>query len=524
MAQNRIAWLLLALGILASQVATAGEDTEDPTALTALVSTLHKKGVIDEQEYTDISARAASAQAAEAADWWRRLSIWGDFRGRYEGFFYERDPDGERMDNQQRGRYRLRLGMASQINDYARVVLQFATGAGDNRSGNQTFGGNLDWGKDLIQVDLAYLELQPFPHDGQMPLDSTLFVDVGRMPNPFIWKNGRDIMLWDNDINLEGVDFRLTGKPGDVIDVFANTGFFIDDENASSKDPSLYAAQLGANARANDKLTIGGRVSFFQFLSLDEAFVERAADSSNGPNVTTGGGNILDGLTGSETGGQAGILATAAYLRCTCFEAWPVTLYGSFSDNLSAEDSVLFPQAGKEPIAWAVGVEFGDKKRFVQLENSSASVPARASYRMMEIALGLLRPGRFAREQRRRLLGGRHLGVHRRRNPHRRRVPASTSTSQPRPDRRASRLGRIVARPAPTSLSTLPCALSRITLGEVRAIARLPAGRGVRLHRLQGPRQARERSATSRRVLPNNRRRSRCSLRRRVGGSDRSSS
>jgi hypothetical protein len=360
----RLAWVLL---LLVSGTATAGEPADEPTALTALVKALHDGGVLDEQQYTDISARAAAAEAERAPGWWERLSFWGDFRGRYEGFFYENTPNGQSPDNQQRGRYRLRLGMASQVNDYARVVLQFATGAGDNRSGNQTFGGNLDWGKDLIQVDLAYLELNPFPHDGQLPLDSTLFVDVGRMPNPFLWKNGKDVLLWDNDINLEGADFRFTTRPAEAIDLFANTGFFVDDENANAKDPSLYAAQLGANARANDKLTLGGRVSWFQFMSLNEAFVERGASSSSGPSVTTGGGNILDGLTGSELGGRAGILQTSAYLRCTCFEAWPVTLYGSFSDNLSAEDSVLFPGTGKESIGWLVGLEFGDKKRFVQL-------------------------------------------------------------------------------------------------------------------------------------------------------------
>jgi hypothetical protein len=364
--------------VLAAGAAAAGETAEDPTALTALVNTLHKKGVIDEQEYTDLSARAASAQSAEAAEWWRRLSFWGDFRGRYEGFFYERDPDGDKMDNQQRGRYRLRFGVASQVNDYARVVMQFATGGGDNRSANQSFGGNLDWGKDLIEVDQAYLELQPFPHDGQIPLDGTFFVDVGRVPNPFIWKNGRDIVLWDNDINLEGVDFRTTAKPGDAIDLFAATGFFIDDENASSKDPSLYAIQLGANGLPHEKVKLGGRIQFFQFLSLDDAFVERAADSTNGPSVTTGGGNILDGLTGSETGGHASILATGLYLTSTCFEDWPMTFYGSFSDNFSAQDSVLFPQAGKEPIAWAAGFEFGDKKRYLQLGTAYVHLEANA--------------------------------------------------------------------------------------------------------------------------------------------------
>jgi hypothetical protein len=107
-------------------------------------------------------------------------------------------------------------------------------------------------------------------------------------------------------------------------------------------------------------------VSFFQFLSLDEAFLERAASSSNGPSVTSGGGNILDGLTGSADGGEAGILATGAYLTCTCFEDWPVTLYGSFSNNMNAEASDLFPGAGKEAVAWALGLELGDKKRYAQ--------------------------------------------------------------------------------------------------------------------------------------------------------------
>ena len=370
-------WLAWVSAILVSGVAAAGESADESTALTALVQALHEKGVIDEQQYTDISAKAAATDAAEAPGWWERLSFWGDFRARYEGFFYQRDPDGEHSENQQRGRYRLRLGLASQVNDYARVVLQFATGA-ENRSTNQTLGGNLDWGKDVILIDLAYLELQPFPHEGQLPLDSDLFIDIGRMPNPFTWKNGKDLMLWDNDINLSGADVRLTARPADAIDLFASTGFFIDDENSGSKDPSLVAAQLGGSIAASESLTLGGRVGFFQFLSLDEAFVQRAASSSNGPSATSGGGNLLDGLTGSATGGHAGIVATGAYLRCTCFEDWPVTLYGSFSDNLSAESSGMFPGAGKESIAWAVGLELGDKKKYAQVGAAFVHLEANA--------------------------------------------------------------------------------------------------------------------------------------------------
>ncbi len=370
--------LVLALGLWVGGPAAGADPAPSDPALTALVQALHERGVLDEQQYTEISAKAAAKQTEQAPKWWEKVSVWGDFRARYEGFWYEQDPDGSTQDSQQRGRYRLRVGMRADINPRVAAIMQLATGSGDNRSANQTFGGNLDWGKDLIEVDLAYVQLTPFPEEGQLPLHSTFVVDAGRVPNPFLWKNGRDIMLWDNDINLEGADMRFTVHPADAVELFANTGYFIDDENASAKDPGMFGVQAGTNVRASKTLSLGGRVSFFQFVSLDKAFVERAASSTNGPSVTTGGGNILDGLTGSEQGGTLGVVATAFYLRSNYFEWLPATLYGSYSNNLSAESSVLFPQAGKENQAWMVGVELGDKKKYAQIGAGYAYLEANA--------------------------------------------------------------------------------------------------------------------------------------------------
>ena len=370
--------LVMALGLVVGGSEAGAEDAPKDPALTALVQALHERGVIDEQQYTEISAKAAAKQAEVAPGWWEKVSVWGDFRARYEGFWYQPDPDGTRRDSQQRGRYRLRVGMRADINERIAAIMQLATGAGDNRSANQTFGGNVDWGKDLIEVDLAYVQLTPFPEEGQLPLDGTLVIDAGRVPNPFLWKNGRDIMLWDNDINLEGADMRLTAHPADPIELFANTGYFIDDENTSSKDPGLFAVQLGANAKALDTLTLGGRVSYFQFVSLDQAFVERGASSTLSPSVTTGGGNIIDGLTGDANGGTMGVVATAFYLRSTFFEILPMTLYASFSSNLAAEASMLFPGAGKENEAWMVGLELGDKKKYAQVGAGYSHLEANA--------------------------------------------------------------------------------------------------------------------------------------------------
>lgn len=370
--------LVLALGLWVGGPAAGADPAPSDPALTALVQALHERGVLDEQQYTEISAKAAAKQAETTAPkWWEKLTLFGDFRGRYEGFWYDENPNGTETQSQQRGRYRLRVGMRADIDPHVAAILQLATGAGDNRSANQTFGGNLDWGKDLIEVDLAYLHLTPFPQDGQLPLASTLAFDVGRVPNPFLWTNGRDIMLWDNDINLEGADMRLTARPAEPIELFANMGYFIDQENANSKDPALFGTQVGANVRATDKITIGGRVSFFEFVSLNNAFVTRAANSAASASVTSGGGNIIDGLTGSANGGTTGVIAPAFYIRCGCFEDWPITAYGTFSNNLGAQSSVV-STAGSDSTAWMAGVEFGDKKKFVSLGGGYAYIEANA--------------------------------------------------------------------------------------------------------------------------------------------------
>lgn len=223
--RRRSVWggLALALALpMGAVTADAADESSDP-ALTALVQALRDRGVLDEQQYTEISAKAAAKQAEATPGWWEKISVWGDFRARYEGFWYERDADGTREDSQQRGRYRLRVGMRADVNEHVAAILQLATGGGDNRSANQTFGGNLDWGKDLIEIDQAYVQLTPFPEDGQIPLGGSLVLDAGRVPNAFLWKNGKDIMLWDNDISFEGADVRLTARPADAVDLFATT-------------------------------------------------------------------------------------------------------------------------------------------------------------------------------------------------------------------------------------------------------------------------------------------------------------
>jgi hypothetical protein len=376
--ERGIAVLLVGWGLFAAAGPAAAAEQDEQTALTALVKTLHDRGVIDEEEYTEISAKAAARSVESEGGWWQRLTFFGDLRGRYEGFWYQHDPDGTKLDSQQRGRYRLRFGARAEVNDHVAAVLQLASNGSENRSANQTLGRSVDFDKDAIGIDLAYLELAPFGREARLPLGSALTIDIGKMPNAFVWKNGKDIVIWDNDINPEGADLRLTAHPADAIELFANTGYFVLDENTSMKDPALFAGQLGARARVSETVTLGGRVGYFHFHALDDDFTERAADSSNGTSSTTGGGNILDGLTGDALGGRMGVFETAFYVRVTCFDDWPITAYGSFSNNIDAQSSVLFPGAGQEDTAWSTGLEFGDKQKYVLLGAMYAHLEANA--------------------------------------------------------------------------------------------------------------------------------------------------
>jgi len=351
---------LVTLGVAFVGGAAAAESQADP-ALTELVQILRNQGVLDEAEYTHLTARAAEQEAKQS--WTDRITLWGDLRGRYEGFFYTGDDDD--VPDRNRLRYRLRLNGKAEINSRAQVLFRIASGSDDNRSTNQTLGNDPDFASDAIWIDRAYVRVSPFA-DGLLPNEGgTAWIEFGKVPNPYVWKHGKDFMLWDHDINLEGASVLFENDLTDHINVFASTGYYVVDEISSHADPNLIAGQIGANFRVAEGITAGTRVSYFRFGDMNEAEIMRGVDGTDG--VTSAGGNIVDGLTGDPFGGSMNVIESGAYLDLDLIESWPITLYANVSSNLSAESSDLFPQAGREDLAWGIGGEIGDKKKNVQL-------------------------------------------------------------------------------------------------------------------------------------------------------------
>jgi hypothetical protein len=370
--KTRTTWAAVA-AVLATAPACPlqAADDENP-GLTELVQILRNQGVLDEAQYEQISAKATAQEKKES--WFDRITLSGDTRIRFEGFYYDHDSTGNEHKDRNRWRYRLRLKGRAEVNDHVQAIFRLVSGTNDNRSTNRTLGDAADFDSDPIEIDWAYLRLTPFAN-GEIPgTDGTLALEAGKMPNPFVWKQGKDFLLWDHDISPEGIQIVSSLDVTNDLELFSNAAWYVIDENSSSRDPQMLGVQGGGRLAITDTLSLGSRLTWYHFMDLDDAFFERATDSSlSSSSVTDGGGNLGRTLSGGN--GIFDVVETSGYLSLDALEAWPLTLFWTYSNNVGAESS---PGAGKNNEAWMVGAQVGDKKEWVMLGALYAEIEANA--------------------------------------------------------------------------------------------------------------------------------------------------
>jgi hypothetical protein len=348
--------LCLALGWASD--ASAGEEP----VVQDVLEILKERGIVDDTQYVELSAKN-SAYQEEHDTLLGRIEWSGDLRVRLENFWFDTDTLGQNEDNRTRMRYRLRVQGKAEINEYVDAVFGFASGEafnfdeGDNRSTNRTLGRGNDFSLDPLFIDRAYLEFKA-PKDWAEGL--TMKATAGKVYNPFRWKIGRDYMIWDGDINPEGVAGMLTYDLNENLQFFLNTGYFILDENSTGADPHVFGIQGGLHADVAEDWSVGGRATYYAWRSLNNGFFSRSSRF----------GTIEDGLTeGAPTvrAENTGVLEVAGYVRFEGIENWPILLYGHWAKNLDAVSSVAYPAADTEDTGWGLGVEVGDKKKYVAL-------------------------------------------------------------------------------------------------------------------------------------------------------------
>ena len=237
-----------------------------------------------------------------------------------------------------RQRMRARLKLAAKINDEVDVGFRLVT-AGGKTSTNQTIEGSFS-GKDIF-FDRAYINWHP---DFAKGLTATF----GKFKQP--WYNvSSSGLVWDSDVNPEGVALKYKTKVGPV-NLAATGGYFIledgdtlygkDDNNGFSQDLNMYHAGVLASMQFTD--SVKGTLASNAYIYNKE---EKIADRDSGE-VDNGGLEAGESLEGSsmelyEVAGKLDI--DTGFL--------PIDIYGQYVTNASAKDG--------EDTAWLAG--FGAK-------------------------------------------------------------------------------------------------------------------------------------------------------------------
>ncbi len=249
---------LMSAGIQASY---AGE-------IDLLLKKLVEKGVLTGAEAQQVKIETqeqvkkeiATGKSSALPAWVQNIKLKGDLRLRYQ---YKHDDSNQPLDPRKDtniARVRMRLGIESQINNKLLAGIGIATGDGDARSTNISFGSTNQ--KKEIRLDYAYAKYSALPW---------LTIVGGKMlPGDVFWEPTD--LIWDTDITPEGAAFGLKKAFGSKVGTFMNLGVLImETESTTNGDPMMaYVVQPGATYKFNDAISLKGAFALYNFSNVKD--------------------------------------------------------------------------------------------------------------------------------------------------------------------------------------------------------------------------------------------------------------
>jgi polyhydroxyalkanoate synthesis regulator phasin len=226
-----------------------------------LLQKLVEKGILTAGEAQQVGTETkeqvkkeiSQGKSSSLPSWVQNIKLKGDLRLRYQTKHDKATGDYEKDTNI--GRVRVRLGLEGKVNEKLLAGIGIATGSGDPRSTNISFGGYSS--KKSIVLDYAYAKYNALPWlnlvGGKMLLKDALWEPTD--------------LIWDTDITPEGAIIQLDKSLNPHLSVFMNTGALIVDTDSSSDNdaPMAYLIQPGATYKFNDDLSLKGAVSLQSF-------------------------------------------------------------------------------------------------------------------------------------------------------------------------------------------------------------------------------------------------------------------
>ncbi len=288
-----------------------------------------QSGSVDQsKKLSTMMSRLQFLESEQASSWSKNVKLGGDLRYRHELIDDENLENTKKGEGEQRNRNRIRarIGLDAKVNDEVDAKFRLATGQADPTSTNQTL--NDAFTKKDIWLDMAYFDYHPVDISG-------LNVLGGRMPNPF-YMPGKSPLIWDGDLNLEGV--ALTHRtPVGSFEMFSNLGGFWIDEKSTSNDIWLLGAQCGLKKTIGKNYFLFGP-GFYHYSGL------RGQPTLDWEAKGKGYGNTLSSGNYAEDFNELQLFAEAGFDVLSM----PVAVFGDYVQNIKASNS--------EDTGWLAGL------------------------------------------------------------------------------------------------------------------------------------------------------------------------
>jgi hypothetical protein len=367
-----------------------------------------------QEEQAKAQAEAAKKTKFDTSPGIRSMQLFGDVRLRYESragtsTFPIPGTGGSEGETLDRWRYALRIGIRGDLVEDWFYGLRLETNP-NPRTSWVTFGNNVSTnaggaapfgkgGSNAIDVGQVYLGWRPTPW---------LTLQAGKMPNPVYTTP----MVWDPDINPEGLAERINFVLNEQLSLFGNFGQYIyaqfsPNDNSgglgfASHDGYQYAWQGGVNYKFGERKSAKVAVTFYNYsgFSHGDSFTGIQNRNSNGF-----GGPFAFGPENTQPITPAGLAFANGLNGLRYFEVpWEVNyplgdidarLFGDLAYNIQADQRAAqgsYASLGSQGLAWQLGLSAGTNLGLVMNQVAARKHTWEARVYWQQIDLNALDP------------------------------------------------------------------------------------------------------------------------------------
>ncbi|MDD5459261.1 MAG: putative porin [Phycisphaerae bacterium] len=261
-----------------------------------------------------IDARLEAKKADFASpEWVKNMQIKGDFRYRFEG-----TDDESKSSDRNRSRIRARVGVYGKASDEFDYGFRMASGNNESPTSTNQDLGNSFSSKELW-LDLAYFDYHPKSIPG-------LNVFGGKIKNPYYTVGNSDLMF-DTDVNPEGIAVTYSKTINDKTDFFGAAGAFYVEERSTEAETSLWGFQGGIkhvfDKEQGNYVTLGG--GYYDYGNLKGTTLSYPSTANFFGN-TTSGGNFASDFDVVQGFAEYGFK----------YNDIPVKLFGDYAKNIAS--------------------------------------------------------------------------------------------------------------------------------------------------------------------------------------------